>query len=131
MNSIPVFAINLKKRTERKMHILKEFAHRDEFTLTIVEAQEHKFGFIGLWNTLKNILTSQLNSNHPYIIICEDDHQFTDGYTKERLLKCIQEAEQKKADILSGGVSWFDNALPVSDNLFWMEKFTGAQLTIL
>jgi len=49
---IPTYIINLKKRTDRLEHIRKEFAHRDEFNITIFEAFEHVTGAIGLWKSI-------------------------------------------------------------------------------
>ncbi|WP_207513693.1 hypothetical protein [Longitalea luteola] len=131
MKSIPTFVINLKKRTDRKEYILKEFDQRMEFDVTIVEAQEHKTGAIGLWNTLQIILQKQLTTGHDYIIVCEDDHQFTDAYSKERLFDAIAEVRSKNADLLCGGVSWFTDALPVSAGIFWVDIFSGFQFTVI
>jgi GR25 family glycosyltransferase involved in LPS biosynthesis len=131
MNSIPTFVINLKRRVERREHILKEFNQRKEFDITVVEAQEHKIGAIGLWNTLQFILKEQLNKAHEYIIVCEDDHQFTDAYSKELLFSAIAEVRTKNADILCGGVSWFTDALAISPGIFWVDKFSGFQFTVI
>ncbi|THU40347.1 hypothetical protein FAM09_10795 [Niastella caeni] len=131
MNAIPTFVINLKKRIERREHILKEFNQREEFDVTIVEAQEHKKGAMGLWNTVQSILQKQLNSAHEYIIICEDDHQFTDAYSKELLFSAIANVRAKNADLLCGGVSWFTDALAISESIFWVDKFSGFQFTVI
>src|SRR6185312_9799529 len=66
-----------------------------------------------------------------YIIICEDDHEFTNDYDKKYLLKCINYANENDADVLLGGVSWFTAMIALSENLFWVEKFTGTQFTII
>ena len=131
MSPIHAFVINLKKRIDRRAHILKEFNQRNEFNVTIVEAQEHKIGAAGLWNTLKCILQDQINKGHEYIIVCEDDHQFTDCYSKELLFSAIAKAGEKNADLLCGGVSWFNNALAISESIFWVEKFSGFQFTVI
>ncbi|UKJ07495.1 hypothetical protein [Solitalea lacus] len=111
--------------------MLNEFKKREEFDLNIVEACEHKVGAIGLWNTIKHILQNLLHGDEEYIIICEDDHQFTNHYTKESLFKNIKEAKDKGADILLGGASWFNSALQISHDLFWVEKFSGLQFTVI
>lgn len=129
--SLKVYAINLKARLERKEHILQEFKHRDEFDLNLVKAQEHEIGAIGLWLTIKHILEHLINQEEKFIILCEDDHQFTADYNKDQLLFAIQEAEKREADILLGGVSWFTTALQISSNLFWVDRFSGLQFTVI
>ena len=64
---LSTFIINLKVRTDRKENTLKEFADRDEFKLTIVEACEHENGAIGLWNSITYILRNLVQGeNHSY-----------------------------------------------------------------
>lgn len=128
---IPTFVINLKKRTDRKPHILQQFSQKEEFNVQIIEACEHQNGAIGLWNSITYILQNLTNEKHEYIIICEDDHQFTNQYSKELLLNCLDEALEKEADILLGGVSSGQSIFPVSKSLFWLEKFSGLQFTVL
>ena len=128
MAAIPTYVINLKKRTDRKENVLKEFAGRDEFTVHIVEAIEHQRGATGLWLTIRKILAG---STEAFILLCEDDHQFTENYSKEYLAGAIREAAERGADVLSGGISWLDDGFPVSESLFWIRKFSGLQFTIL
>lgn len=128
MAAIPTYVINLKKRTDRKENVLREFAGRDEFAVHIVEAIEHQRGATGLWLTIRNILAG---STEAFILLCEDDHQFTENYSKEYLAEAIREAAERGADVLSGGISWLDDGFPVSESLFWIRKFSGLQFTIL
>ena len=41
---IPTYVINLKKRPDRKEHILNEFIDKPEFEVKVVEAIEHTNG---------------------------------------------------------------------------------------
>jgi hypothetical protein len=41
---IPTFIINLKERIDRKVNVLQQFKARQEFTIDVVEAQEHAIG---------------------------------------------------------------------------------------
>ncbi|MEO7045795.1 MAG: hypothetical protein ABI091_10855 [Ferruginibacter sp.] len=129
--SIPVFAINLKSRTDRKQHVLQQFYQKEEFDVQCIEACKHRNGAIGLWKSIIYILQNLVNAESDYVIICEDDHEFTNGYNKEYLFKCIDEARENNVDVLLGGVSWFTTMIEVSEKLFWVEKFTGTQFTIL
>lgn len=130
-NTIPVYVINLKHRTDRKEYILQEFAERTEFNVQIIEACQHEIGPIGLWNSIKKIITIAQNSNEEYIIITEDDHQFTTDYSKEKLFNAIADAQKLKADVVSGGVSWFTGTIQCTQNIYWMEMFSGTQFLII
>jgi GR25 family glycosyltransferase involved in LPS biosynthesis len=129
--SIPTYIINLKKRADRKAHVLEQFQGRDEFSLRIVEAFENSFGALGLWMTIRYILHDLAPDNAEYIIICEDDIEFTEDYSKEYLLDAIDQAKEKNADILLGGVSWFGDMIQVSEQMFWTNNFSGLHFTII
>lgn len=129
--AILTYIINLKSRIDRREHILKEFVERDEFNIHIVVAIEHEIGAIGLWNTIKHILEDLTHQNDNYIILCEDDHVFTPYYNLEKLVEVIAEAIEKEADILCGGISWLTSCLQFSQNMFWVERFSGLQFTII
>ncbi len=129
--SIPTYIINLKKRADRKAHVLEQFAGRDEFALTVVEAFEHSFGALGLWMTIRYILQDLAPTEAEYIIICEDDIEFTEHYSKDNLFKAINDAKECEVDVLLGGVSWFDETVQVKENIFWTNNFTGLHFAIL
>ncbi|WP_144009383.1 glycosyltransferase family 25 protein [Pedobacter nyackensis] len=131
MKLIKTFAINLKKRPDRRKHIMQEFKLKSEFDFSLAEAVEHKNGAIGLWKTIRNIVANESCSSLEYIIISEDDHEFTTPYNKEALFRAIEEAKEKNADVLMGGVSWFSDAVQVSSNLFWVDQFTGTQFVVV
>ncbi len=131
MKPIPVFAINLKKRPERKTHTVAEFTGRDEFQLEVVTAIEETNGRMGLWKTIRQVVSHMKEMDMAYGIICEDDHYFTGNYSTALLLDSIQECQQLQADTLLGGVSWFQGFVPVAENLCWIERFTGLQFCVV
>lgn len=131
MNRLHTFIINLKERKDRKTDILKEFSNKKEFAIQIVEAVRHKSGAKGLWKTITHILNALVDPGDDIVLICQDDHQFTKSYSSHRLFAAITEARKRDADILCGGISWFNNAVQVSDNLFWLEKFSGLQFVVI
>lgn len=131
MRAIPTYIINLTKRIDRKKHVLKQFSNKSEFNVQIVKAVEHEFGVVGLWKTIVNILQNLSDEKDEFVLICEDDHLFTNNYSKEILFKAIQDALYHDCDILSGGVSWLNTALKISENTYRVEKFTGLQFTII
>ncbi|WP_316838175.1 hypothetical protein [Pedobacter nutrimenti] len=131
MKTIPTYILNLENRTDKKHHILKEFAGRAEFSINIIAAEECETGAIDLWNTIKYILQNLVPSEEEYIIICADDHVFTESYNEESLIKAIIDAQKKEAAVLIGGVSWFDTALQISPGLFVIDKFLGLQFAVI
>lgn len=130
-NKIPTYVINLKHRTDRRTHIVKEFQDRSEFSVHIQEACEHEIGAIGLWQSICEIVTSAENNGLDFVLLCEDDHRFTGEYTCQYLSDSIAECQQMDGDILLGAISWFDCALPVSENLHWVGHFTGTQFMVI
>lgn len=125
----PTYVINLKKRTDRLKSIQNEFKGKNEFAVTIVEAIENSNGAMGLWETLKDIFSKLPDED--FVIICEDDHQFTNAYSHDLLNNYIVEAEKKGVDFLVGGVSWFNEAIQLSENLFSVETFSATQFIVV
>lgn len=129
--SIPTYVVNLKKRSDRKEHVIAQFEGRHEFKLNIVEAFEHSFGALGLWATIRYIMIDRVPPKADYIIICEDDVEFTEDYSSETLFEAIAEAQKFNADVLLGGVSWVENSVQISNQLFWTNYFSGLQFTVV
>lgn len=127
----PVKIINLKNRIDRFKHIQNQFEDKREFACSILSTSKQANGRFGLWNNLVKVVKEAKKSQQQYVIFCEDDHQFTGSYRYKNLLRAIKEADRYEADLLLGGVSWFDNALQVSAQLFWICHFTGLQFTII
>ena len=131
MMQIFTYIVNLLHRTDRREHILSQFADKSEFLLSIVPAIEHERGAYGLWQTVQEIVHLEAEKKSDFFVLCEDDHTFTENYSFDVLQSCIKRAQSLNADILSGGYSWFDNAVQISENLFWADKFNGMQFTII
>jgi GR25 family glycosyltransferase involved in LPS biosynthesis len=128
---IPTYIINLKSRTERRENVLKQFEDKPEFAVTVVDAIEHEVGSLGLWRTIKHILQDLIDDSEDCVLICEDDHEFTEHYSKEKLHENIADAIANEADILNGGVSWVANIVDTGQGLFWMDRFSGTQFIII
>lgn len=127
----PTFIINLRERTDRKEHCIEAFKNHPEFNLTFVEAIKNQSGAQGLFASYQNIIREASNKNHDYVIICEDDHAFTSAYTPLFLNMMINEAYDKKCDVLLGGPSNIHDALFFSNNLYWIGGFTGLQFAVV
>src|SRR5690625_4848944 len=99
IKSIETYIINLKRRTDRRVYILQEFENRKEFNIHVINAIENRIGSIGLLDSIKYILIELVCREDEFIILCEDDHQFTKDYSKKVLFNCIKEAKDRNADI--------------------------------
>ncbi|MEH6306584.1 hypothetical protein RYH73_13080 [Olivibacter sp. CPCC 100613] len=127
---IKTFIINLSERTDRRKSVESQFQSREEFTVEFVNAFRHEVGAVGLNQTLFYIFTELVKPEDDYILVCEDDHFFTDDYNQEALFRSIETAKRLNADVLLGGVSWFSFAVQVTNSLFWIDKFNGLQCTV-
>ncbi len=87
---ISVNAVNLKQRTDRRDHILKQFSDKPEFLFNIVPAIIHEKGAYGLWQTIRQIVNKENEKNSDFFILCEDDHMFTEDYSFDLLQNCIE-----------------------------------------
>ncbi|MGX5820702.1 hypothetical protein ACWKWU_21080 [Chitinophaga lutea] len=128
MHPISAYIIHLPERTERLDDIRQTFAGQSAFDLHIITAKRHMRGNVGLWQTITGITGS---ASGEYILLCEDDHRFTDAYTPQLLFACIGEAKALGAELLCGGVSWFSEGTVVSERLLSVKAFTGLQFTII
>lgn len=102
-DKINVSAINLTKRWDRKSNIIAEFEKKEEFQLTLVKAIEREAGSQGLWLTICEIIKHAQERQIEYVLICEDDHEFSTEYESITLLSAINEANELDADVLLGG----------------------------
>ena len=129
--AIPTYIINLKKRTDRLAYVLQQFDGKKEFDIHIVEAYTHTIGAVGLWKSIVHIINEAKKSDDDVIIICEDDHTFTEYYNRDLFIQHIIEAAGQGVEILSGGIGGFGNAVPITQNRFWIDSFWCTQFIIL
>lgn len=128
---IPTYVINVKERVDRRKHIIQQFSDKPEFDMSIIDAAKHSIGAIGLWETTLKIINDAKSKNLAYILICEDDHQFTDKYIPKEFQRYILQGVRANADVLLGGIHWFDSVLNISPGLFWVDKFTATQFIVV
>lgn len=128
---LPVYAINLKNRPDRRKHIEEQFHDKPEFALHFIDAVEDTNGRTGLWKSMVKAVKTAIANNDDIMIICEDDHTFTDAYSKEYLFANIIEAEEQQAELLSGGIGGFGHAVPVAGNRYWIDWFWCTQFIVV
>lgn len=129
--AIPTYVINLKERTDRLQHALKQFEGKPEFEVHVIEASSHEIGAVGLWQSILKIIEQVKDGDDDVIIICEDDHTFTEHYDRNTFLKNMIEASEQGVELLSGGIGGFGNAVPVTENRFWIDWLWCTQFMVL
>lgn len=128
---IQVYIPNMKDRIERRESIIHQFSDKRLFNLNLVVPEEHTIPATSLWRTFIKITETENKKGSNYFVFCEDDHIFTKNYSDESLLKSIKEANSLGADIISGGFSWYDMPIQITDHLFWVKRFNGMQFTVI
>lgn len=129
--SVPTYVINLQERTDRREHILKEFSQRTEFDLIIVSACKHSRGAVGLWQSIRNIIILALENDDDVIVICEDDHKFTEHYSRDVFSETLLQAHYQGVEILLGGIGGFGVVQPLTRKSFWVSSFYSTQFMVL
>lgn len=125
------FVINLETRVDRKNHILNEFKSRPEFKITIFNAIQTEKGSQGLFISIKRIIQHAILHHEKYIIICEDDHVFTNNYDTLKLKKHIKTGLVSDYDLLLGGPSNIHDAFFIKEDLVWLGGFSGFQFAVI
>lgn len=128
---VPTYVINLPERTDRLEHIRKEFNGRPEFDLHILEASRHEIGAIGLWQSICRIIAEAKEHDEDFVLICEDDHFFTEAYNRESFLRQIMLAGAMGAQMLSGGIGDFSNLVSLPGGVAWIDRFWCTQFIVV
>lgn len=128
---IPAYIINLPERVDRRVHMENQFAGREEFEPHWIEACRHPIGAVGLWQSITGIIREAKDKEEDAVLICEDDHCFTEHYSAEVLFDHITDAHRQGAELLSGGIGNFGTALPVAPSRFWVSWYWSNQFIVI
>lgn len=128
---IPVFAISLPKNSKRRDHIREQFKNRHEFKLNIFRGVKSKIGYLGFLKSMKNVIKLAIQSDYDFIVVCSDDHEFTENYTKEKFIDCVIDAGNAGAKILLGGVERYGEVIPLTDELLWIDHFSYSTFYVI
>ncbi len=129
---ISTYVINLPERTDRKKNIESQFQNRPEFLLKMVPAEVHKIGAFGLWLSIKKIIKYALTQTaDDVILICEDDHVFTNSYNKNYFFKNIFKAAEYNTQIIFGGVGGVHNIVSITNHLYWVNMVWCTQFIVI
>lgn len=111
--------------------VKEQFEGKDEFDVTYLEAIKQENGAIGLWKSICKAVRIAQKRGEDIIVLCEDDHQFTEYYKKEYLFLNIVGAYKQGAELLNGGIGGFGNAIPVAPNRSWVDWFWCTQFVVI
>lgn len=128
---LPTYIINLPERTDRRTHMESQLVGHEEFALSWIEASRHPVGAIGLWQSIVTAVQTAREREDDVMLLCEDDHYFTEHYAPRELFLHINDAYAQGAQLLSGGIGGFGSAFPVAPGRFWMDWYWSNQFIIL
>lgn len=102
-----------------------------EFKVTYMEAIQHDNGAVGLWLSIRNAVELAIEKGDELIVLCEDDHVFTEAYNRDYLFSNIISAYTQGAELLNGGVGGFGTAVPVSEHRSCVDWFWCTQFVVV
>lgn len=131
--TIPTYVFNLPHREDRRKHIEAQFADKPEFELRWGMTCTHEIGAVGLWQSIcKAVADAEERGEDDVIILCEDDHIFTECYDRDRFVEQIIKAGEIGTHLLAGGIANFTNAILLKGTgMFWLDWMWGTQFIIL
>lgn len=127
---IPTYVIAHSKQHDQRQYIKKEFRNRGEFEVTTVNAIKHPVDSVGLWKSLKKCINMAVSKKEDIIIICSDEHVFSNNYSKDFLVSNIIGAGLQGIELLFGGVGNYGTAVPIATNRYWLENFHSIQFAV-
>ncbi len=131
IESVVIPAYTIHQTTEGVCSIEKQFAGKEEFDVTIIKACEQKVKEFSLWQSLKKIIKTAIENDEDVIIICREDHQFTKHYERSHFIKLIWQAGLLGCNVLTGGMKTFNLALPITNNIFWIDSFQSSAFFVI
>jgi hypothetical protein len=111
--------------------ILKQFEDKPEFELTILPLDNERYPPISYWEILRNCIRQAISNDDDVIIICDDEHSFTDKYERDIFIQHILDAHTQGCELLSGGIEEADQVVQVARSRFWINHFTSSPFLVL
>lgn len=130
--TIPTYIINTSKQIESLHDIKQQFQGKIEFDMNIIQTHPHSNSHWALWNNICEIIAIAEEKKEDVIIICKDNHQFSDNYNKIKLIAAIYEAHRLNATLLFGGiVGGFNHILPLASGVSWLDACWESSFIII
>lgn len=103
----------------------KEFQGRTEFEIHPVSGSWD-------WNNLRHVIEQVCRKDEDdAIVVCHEGHHFTGDYQTCSFMGALLESSELGTDMLLGGCRVFGNLVPVSNRLYWVNKFEGSNFFVL
>jgi hypothetical protein len=101
--------------------VKEDFTGRKEFDI-----YHHDYNKGSLWQIFQDIV-SRVNSNNEddLVVICYEGHHFADTYNRSSFLSAIFKCAELGTHLLIGGCDNFNNMVPISPNLYWIDMFSN------
>lgn len=129
---ISTYIINLSESVERRIHIEKQFLNKPEFLLQFVTAEIHTIAAVGLWNSIIKIIEHAFyNTTDDVILICEDNHTFTDTYDRDKFFHHIFQGAKHNTHIIFGGIGGGHNIVTATDGMYWADMVWCTQFIVV
>lgn len=130
LEDIKGYCIHLSKRTDREENMYKELDYFIPNQYTILEAERHPIGKIGVSRSFKKAINEAKKLNLDYVLVFEDDVRFT----SERSRECFQNAINTLPDdwdILLGGIYADTNLFDYNEHMKKVESFSALHCTLI
>lgn len=118
------YCIHLPKRTDREENMYKELDYFIPNQYTILDAEKHTIGKIGVSRSFKKAISEAQKLNLNHVLVFEDDVRFT----SERSRECFQNALDTLPDdwdVLLGGIYADTNLFDYNEHMKKVESFSA------
>lgn len=129
--SVTTYILNSNNNERRLFRIHSQFEGRTEFDVRMIELCKYTNTIKAYWMTLRKIVQQAADDGDDVIIVCDDDHSFTEAYSSNCLIRHIVEGHLLGTKILCGGLDDFETAIPLTRDKFWVRAFKSASFIVL
>ena len=123
--AIPVYALTLSD-FDNLSDFVDQFCGKTEFDLILTATSVSDY-----WDTIRNCVSKSIEDDDELIIISSERHCFTKDYDRDTFFKSIIRSQRMGCDIFLTGTCGFNHAVPLSDNMFWIDKFENAEFIVI
>jgi len=128
---LPVPDLDMNRQLEQEAQLRREMADRTEFSIQPFAGAGKDVAERSPLQSGQAMVSDAKMKWSDLFIICQTGHVFAEDYSRELLSKCIMDAQERGADLLSGCADRFQFPIQVSDNLFWVKIISGMRFVVI
>ncbi len=99
---------------------------------SLFKTEKLSFPSLSRWSLFRcAVELSETRGDDDVIVICFNNHCFTDSFDERLFLNTVVEASQRGGQLLLGGCQTMGNLVPVSQSLFWLDITSGASFYVV